>query len=98
MTKKDDNKNMAKKMREFVLKNKRLIIFISTIISVIIFLLSIFFDNKGGLTIGVVYPFALIVFFIEVKVGSIPRSIFPFSYSLVLLLLPIVAFLIGLFY
>ena len=92
MDRNDNDKNIKEKMRKFVLSNKSLIIFITTVISVIIFLLSIIFDNKGGLTIGICYPFALGIFFIEVKWGSIPRSIFPFSYSLVVLLLSIIAF------
>lgn len=96
MHKKDDYRTTEQKIYDFVVKFKKIILIISFLVSLVIFIVSFLCSNEGGRCVIVAYPLFLLSFLIDWKFPNYPKA-FPFSASLMFILIELIGFIIGFF-
>ena len=96
MRKNKDYRTRKEKIYDFMYKHRKKIIIYSFVMALIMFLVSGFTSNKGGLYMIILYPLALLGFILDLRIENGGRYI-RFSFSLTVIFIAIVLFIVGFF-
>ena len=98
MRKNKDYRTSEEKIGGFIYKNRKKIIIFSFVIALIIFMISLFILNKGGLFVIIFYPLALLGFIFDLRIENRgPKAIIRFGFSIFMIFMAILFFVLGFF-
>lgn len=85
------------KIHRLIFKHRIKIIVVSFIAALIIFLISLFTKNEGGVYMIVFYPLSLGAFLLDLYIDWSGKTVYRYLAPLLMLVLAVVAFILGFF-